>query len=325
MDSRLLPLLTKQGGVLARRQALAVGLTAENIDRLRRRNDLAVIHPGVYVDHTGEPSWEQRAWAAVLWGWPAVLSHSSAIAVVEGSSSPHRSGVIEIGVARDRRLFDRPGVAVRRSGHVRERTKPGAPPRIRYDDAVLDVVARMERIDDLVAELGRVVQLRRTTPGRLQAALEGRDRIRHRHVMVGLLNDVATGATSALERTYLHDVERAHGLPGAHRQLRDRTWGGVVYRDALYEIAGRILLIELDGGQFHTTPRQRDRDLDRDLVARIERAAESVRLGWGQCAGRPCRTAGLIGAVMRGLGWTGEVGPCSPGCQAPDVFLRAAA
>ena len=247
MDARLAPLLLAQCGVVSRVQALRSGLTSENVNRLLRRNELAAIHPGVYVEHTGEPSWDQRAWAAVLWGWPAVLSHSSALAAVEGPGSPHRSGLIEIAVVKDRRLLDRPGVAVHRSRHVRHRTRAGAPPRIRYDEAVLDVVARMERADELVAEVGRVVQARRTTPARLIAALEGRDRIPHRRLLLGILGDADQGAVSALERAYLRGVERAHGLPSARRQHQASTLDGVVYRDARYELAGRVLLVELDG------------------------------------------------------------------------------
>ena len=199
-----------------------------------------------HVDHTGEPSWDQRAWAAVLWGWPSALSHSSALAVVEGPGSPHRSGVIEIAVVKDRRLLDRPGVVVRRSAHVAARTHVAAPPRVRYDDAALDVVARLDRGDDVVAEVGRVVQVRCTSPERLLSAVRSRRRVRHRDLLVDLLGDLAAGATSALERRYLCDVERAHGLPQAIRQLRHRTRDGVVYRDVLYVLAGRLLVLELD-------------------------------------------------------------------------------
>ena len=325
MDRRLVPLLQAQCGVVSRRQALAAGLSRENIDRLCRRNELCRLHPRVYLAHTGEPSWEQRAWGAVLWGWPSALSHGSALAAVEGAGSPHRRRPVEIAITRDRRLVAEPGIVVRRTGHVRSRTQAGSPPRIRYDEAVLDVVARMDQLDELVAELGRVVQGRRTTTSRLLAALEQRPRIRHRGVLAEVLGDVALGATSALERTYLRDVERAHGLPPASRQRREQTIGAVAYRDALYEIGGRVLAVELDGRLFHDTARQRDRDLDRDLLAHVHRAAETVRLGWGQCYGRPCLTAGLVGALLRGMGWPGDVRPCRPGCEAPSVLRQVAA
>lgn len=325
MDSRLLPVLEGQDGVVARRQALAVGLTAENVERLLRRNELAAIHPGVYVDHTGTPSWDQRAWAAVLWGWPAVLSHTSALAVVEGPGSPHRSGLIEIGVLKDRRLLDRPGVVVRRSASVAARTQVAAPPRVRYDEAALDVVARLDRVDEVVAELARVVQVRCTSPDRLLSALRSRRRVRHRDLLVDVLGDLAGGSTSALERRYLRDVEHAHGLPQALRQLRHRTRDGAVYRDVLYQFAERLLVLELDGRGFHQSARLWDRDLERDLLAKVEHGAETTRLGWGQCAGRPCRTAGMVGVLLWRMGWLGRVRGCRPGCEAPLWFDRVVA
>ena len=167
MDDRLLPLLLAQDGVVSRRQALGAGLTRENIDRLCRRRELAPLFPRVYVDHTGEPSWDQRAWGAVLWGWPAVLSHGSALGVVEGSSSSHRTEPLHIAVPRDRHLLRVPGILVHRNEHVRERSQPGSPPRMRYDEAAIDVVSACDDEDEVVAELGRILQTRRTTAPRL--------------------------------------------------------------------------------------------------------------------------------------------------------------
>ena len=59
-------ILAAQHGVVSRAQALARGLAPHDLRRLVRRRELAVLHPGVYVDHTGEPTWLQQAWAAVL-------------------------------------------------------------------------------------------------------------------------------------------------------------------------------------------------------------------------------------------------------------------
>ena len=43
------------------------------------------LHPGVYVDHTGEPSWLQLAWASVLLCWPAALAgHSDRLVAPRG-------------------------------------------------------------------------------------------------------------------------------------------------------------------------------------------------------------------------------------------------
>jgi hypothetical protein len=126
-----------------------------------------------------------------------------------------------------------------------------------------------------------------------------------------VLSDVAEGACSVLEQAYLSRVERAHRLPPGVRQVRERTAGGVVYRDVQYAVSD--LLVELDG-RLHTESAQRDKDLDRDLLAAVAGAA-TVRLGWGQVVARPCRTAHLLGELFRQRGWVGRPAPCEAVCS----------
>lgn len=64
--TELASLLAPQCGVVSRRQALDRGLQPNDLRRLERRRDLVRVLPRVYVDHTGAPTWLQRAWAAVL-------------------------------------------------------------------------------------------------------------------------------------------------------------------------------------------------------------------------------------------------------------------
>ena len=59
--------LLDQDGVIARRQAMALAVTKSDIDRLVRRREWMRVLPGVNVDHTGEPTWLQRAWAGPRW------------------------------------------------------------------------------------------------------------------------------------------------------------------------------------------------------------------------------------------------------------------
>lgn len=68
-----------QEGVVSRRQLHRLDYRPHDIERMLRRRELARVHPGVYVDHTGPPSWEQRAWAAVLVHEPAALTRRSAL------------------------------------------------------------------------------------------------------------------------------------------------------------------------------------------------------------------------------------------------------
>ena len=303
-------LLRQQDGVVARRQAISAGLTETDVNRLVRRRDWATVHPGVYVQHTGPPSWLQRAWAAVLMYEPAGLSHRSALVASEGSWRKEQPGVpIHVAVARGRRLTPPPGVVVHRTAHFDERLEWNRhPPRIMLDHALLDVAA--EAADELsaVAVLADACGSRRTTPGRLLATLDQRPRLPRRTWLRAVLHDLAEGTCSVLEHGYLTRVERAHGLPRGRRQVQVRG----ALRDVDYEALR--LVVELDGRLFHATTKARDRDLDRDLEAAATGGNRvTVRLGYGQVFERGCRTALRVGSIMSRLGWTGTPTPC-PRC-----------
>ena len=66
------------------------------------------------------------------------------------------------------------------------------------------------------------------------ATLRAQTRLPRRRLLLEVLDDVSTGAYSALERRYLRDVERAHALPTGARQSREvvvAAGGRVVFRD----------------------------------------------------------------------------------------------
>lgn len=310
MQPLLAPYLVDQSGVVSRRQALDAGLRPHDLARLVRRRELTPLHPGVYLDHTGRPSWLQRAWGGVLLCWPAALVSTSSLRAVEGPGS-RPDETIHLAVAHGRSPRTPAGVVSRGCRHLESRVQWNTgPPRVRYDEAVLDVAA--QAMSDLAAldELARAVQGRRTTADRLLLRLADRRHIARRAWMVGVLEDVACGVCSVLEHGYLTRVERPHGLTGARRQVRDRVGAGVVYRDVEY--AGGFV-VELDGRLFHDTARQRDRDLDRDLVTAVA-GKDTVRLGYGQVFDRSCWTAGHIAVLLDRRGWTGQARPCGPTC-----------
>ncbi len=58
VDATVSQVLGQQEGVIARRQAVAAGLTSDDVARLLRRREWARVHPGVYVDHTGPLPWQ---------------------------------------------------------------------------------------------------------------------------------------------------------------------------------------------------------------------------------------------------------------------------
>jgi hypothetical protein len=255
MDPALEPYLLDQSGVVARRQAIAAGLAPHDLARLVRRRELAPLHTGVFLDHTGEPTFQQRAWGAVLLLEPAALAGPSALRAFEGPGSTRRDDLIHVVVAWERRVRPPEGVRAQRCRAFQERVQWNlGPPRLRYEEAALDVATAASSDFAALGELSRVIQSRRTTAARLAAAMSRRSRVARRDWLVGVLADIAAGTCSVLEHGYLHRVERAHGLAGARRQVRDRLGPGVVYRDVLYEHG---VVAELDGRLFHDTTAQR--------------------------------------------------------------------
>ncbi len=103
MDERALhERLDLQHGVISRRQVLELGGADSDIKRLVRRREWARVYEGVYVNHTGPLAWGSRAWAAVLFYWPAALSHESAVYLA--------GEVIHVAVGRHRSVVRLPGV-----------------------------------------------------------------------------------------------------------------------------------------------------------------------------------------------------------------------
>jgi len=307
-------LLREQSGVVARRQVLEHGGRVADIERALRRREWVRLLPGVYVDHTGEPTWVERAWAGVLFYQPAALAGMSALRAVAGPGwRRHPDHLpIEIAVDVDRTVRAVDGYRPRRRAGLDEHVLWNAsPPRVRIEEAALDVASRTASELDIVGLLADVCQSRRTTALRLIGALDGRERIKRRNWLGAVLRDIADGTHSVLEHGYLTRVERPHALPRADRQ-RSPTSGPKRYRDARY--SGFGLDVELDSRLFHDSADDRDADLDRDLDADVEQV-DTVRLGWGQVFGRPCRTASRIVTLLRQRGWTGTPRPCGPDCD----------
>ena len=305
-------LLAEQNDVVSRRQLHQLGFTPADLERMVRRRELSSLHRGVFVAHTGPPGWQQRAWGAVLYAWPAALTHASAVRAAEG---PGRRGgdppTIDVAVTDARRLAPPKGVRIIRTRGFERRVQWNfSPPRIRYEEAILDVAADASTDVDAIGVLADAVGGRRTTARRLAHAAEQRQRLSRRAWLTGILDDVATGSQSVLEHGYLERVERTHALPLGQRQHRTTQSGGFIYEDVRYRDYGT--LVELDGRLFHGTSDARDRDLGRDLES-LQRGLATVRLGYGQIFGTPCATAAQVGTLLALRGWAGTLRRC-PAC-----------
>ena len=86
-------LLERQCGVIARRQALRLGLRPDVVDGLLRTGRWQPMDHGVYATFTGQPGRAARLWAIVLRAGPgAVLSHRTAAALYGLTADPGCTG-----------------------------------------------------------------------------------------------------------------------------------------------------------------------------------------------------------------------------------------
>ena len=311
-------LLALQSGVVSRRQLLDdARLEPYDLQRLVRRRDLVRVHDGVFVSHTGDLTWLQRAWVGVHLVWPAALTHESALRAADGPGRTSSDDtVIHLAVDRDRHARVPSGYRLHRLSNFGERVMWNtSPPRVRIEEALIDVAVRRPDDFSAIAVLADAIQARRTQARRIRETLAGRSRVPRRDFLVGVLADLEHGTCSVLEHGYLTVVERPHGLPTARRQVRD-SQNGPLYRDVEY--ADFCQVVELDGRMWHDNAAQRDADLDRDLDAALGRLA-TVRLGWGQVFGRPCETAARIGRLLATRGWHGMPTRC-PSCPTTDLL-----
>lgn len=297
-----------QEGVVSRRQILALGGTDRDIARMLRRRDLVVVHPGVYVNHTGKLTRSQLKWAAVLYYWPAALCHRSAL------PKPSRTGQIHLAVdkSRHRRRID--GVTIHRIGDFDAQVKWNlSPPRVPYEHSVIAVAADAEDVFAAFTVMADACQTRETTAAALATALRSRHRFAGRSLLLELLDDLSEGACSVLEREWLI-LERRHGLPtGDTRQVPTTVDGRAAYRDV--DHSKYDTLVELDGRVFHDNATARDRDYDRDLDATVTSSLTTVRLTYGQVLRNGCRTVRKVATVLERGGWPGPFVRC-PDCPA---------
>lgn len=326
--------LAHQDGVVARHQALATGLSASDVDRAVRRREWTRLHPGVYVAHTGTPTWSQRAWAAVLATAPSVLAGTSALRAheeVARAAGGRRTGPgadadgpIEVAVDVDRHVVAPAGVVLRRRRGLHGRALwEHSPPRLRYDDAIVDLALEAGSDVDALGWFADAVDAGRTRAERLGATLLRRaPRGPRARWLLAALADVAAGTSSVLEHAYVERVVRAHGLPLGLRQARVTEDGRTRYRDV--DLPEHRLVVELDGRWHDRSQARRALDLESDLEAAADGDRRTVRLGYVQVHGHPCRTARLLGVLLGRGGWAGRVRACGPGCEAVAASTPAA-
>ncbi len=297
-----------QDGVASYAQLIAGGLSRIDIERSVRRNELRRVHPRVYVNHTGPLTWEQRAWAAVLYAAPALLCRDS----LEAPRGRDDGRPIHVAIDHSRKVMPQPGIVVHRMRDLERKAYGGTPPRLKVEDNALAMANEARSEIDAIARVAEVASRSYVTAATLQEALNRAHSLRRRKLIQGLVDDLATGTHSVLEHGYLTKVERAHGLPSGRRQSPRTGASGNQFRDIEYE--GYALVVELDGALGHDSWRDEARDADRSLDDLAELGAVTARLRFHQVFDTPCQTAARIGRILTRNGWSGTPQSCGQPC-----------
>jgi very-short-patch-repair endonuclease len=303
-------LAARQCGVIERQQARRAGLRLDVVDGLVRTGRWQQMQRGVYATFSGEPSRDARLWAIVLRVGPgAVLSHRTAAALY--GLVPDPGDPVHLIVPRDRQPRRIPGVMVHRLDRFRAARHPVLlPPRTWIEDTVLDLVTVAGSPEEAFGWVFRATGQQLTTAGRLRAAAAARPALRWRIPLSQCLNDMADGVSSNLEHRYVLSVERPHGLPSAQRQVRIVRDGRARYLDNLYR--PQLVCVELDGRAAHPAG-ERWRDYRRDNAGATD-GILTLRYGWSDVTGQPCRVAAQIAAVLARRGWPGRLRRCGSAC-----------
>lgn len=305
--------LAVQGGVLSRSQALEYGLTDKYVVAALRAGRWQRLHDGVYATFSGPVPRPARLWGAVLRaGDGAVLSHRTA-AELHGFA-PYPEPAVHVTVPSSRRVTPALGVVIHYSGRVAQARQPGGqPPRTRAEETVLDLVASAAGLDEAFGWVFRACGSHCTAPDRIAAAMALRARMRYRRDLAAALGSGLDGVHSLLEYRYLTRVERPHGLPRGTRQRHVVRAGRDQYQDVAYE--GWSTVVELDGQAAHPAA-QRWRDVARDNAGAAA-GQVTLRYGWADVSGSPCRVAAQVAEALAERGWPGALRRCGRGCALP--------
>jgi hypothetical protein len=270
-DHEIARLATAQHGIVGRRQLIALGLTAQFVDRAVQRGRLQLVHRGVYAVGHRALTIEGR-WMAATMATGGVLSHASAAAAWD--LRPLGTGAIH--------------VTVRHTGRQRR-----AGVRLHRSRTIESSDTTTHRNIPLTTPARTIIDLARTLEGRpLESALDRAEQRRlldfaelHRRPIPPSLQAVLSLYTpgsptrSELEERFIRLCDD-HGLP--RPEVNTRIEGFEV--DFVWR--GRRLIVEVDGYAYHRSPSSFEDDRERDVVLKVA-GWQVLRFTWTQITRRP--------------------------------------
>jgi very-short-patch-repair endonuclease len=263
--------------------------------------------PGVSVSHSGEPSDEQLAWAALLHcGDGAALTGDWAL-IRQGFRLGDRPSPVHVAVPEGRVV--RPGaqllvgeglpILAHQVRRLQTLVHPArAPAVVRVAPAVLHAAAHAP--SDRAAEwrVAAVVQQRLVMPAQVRSALDAMPRVRRRSLVRAVLEDAQQGAHAQSELDFVRLLRR-HGLPQPdRRQLLVRA-DGKRYLDAWWK--RQRVAVEIDGAH-HLEVGQWDADVLRAnavVVAQSQDRVLLLRFTTGNLRNDEAAVVRQLGAVLR--------------------------
>jgi hypothetical protein len=302
-------LLLEQHGAIDTQQLAALGVTTDaitaNVDAGRWR----ALLPRVYTPTTGLPPRPTRLHAALLYAGPsAILSHRTA--AEEWGMLPIEEGPVHITVPYGCSAVSQPPeVVVHRSRAFAYIAVASIPPRTSRADTALDLAVAEPSAREAMRRLVGVTTTCGIPLTELERQLIERPPYRYRRALASALERMAGGVASVLEDMYALDVEAAHAIPPAARQVPFMVDGYTLWEDAVYDHLGVPLTVRLDGRAYHSHPLVAFRDRRRDNAAELAGRARLV-FGWRDLREDSCGAAREVLTVLRRHGWHGLAGRC---------------
>jgi very-short-patch-repair endonuclease len=260
-----------QHSVVTRSQAFGCGWNRRAVEHRLGRSWQRLL-PGIYLLHTGEPTWEQKAWGGVLLaGERGALTSWSGLVLWELAE---QGDDVHVALPHDRRIapptFSVGGGAVVLHRTTRSLEHRRSLPTLPVERCVVDACLGA-RLQDVRALASKAVQGGATTVERLAAELEHAPQ-RGSGNLRAVLSEVGEGARSAPEATLARALRRA-SLP-SYRLNADIRDGGVLLGRGDVVFEGLKLVVEVDGERWHLSADRWTADVERHT--RLEAAGWTV-------------------------------------------------
>jgi very-short-patch-repair endonuclease len=252
--------LRRSGGVATRRRLLSV-VSRHQLDREVRTGRLVSPFPRALCRPWDADFTLDRA-ALTSVGPPAALSHLTALKRWE-VLEPQLIDAVHVSVPASRYPRGQAGLAVHRVARLPQTVRLDGLPTVQLADAIVTSWPMLGHRDQREPAIS-AVRRRLITPGQLRTALATAPRLAGRSELSRLIELLEAGCESELEIWGLLSVFDIPGLRHGVRQRWLRAQGSNYRLDLAYD-AERVA-VELDGSRFHSTRRQRERDMRRDAA-----------------------------------------------------------